>query len=52
MNTIQIAIYARVSSEQQAEAHTIESQLVALRARVVSDGCEVEPEPAIAGRGL
>jgi len=28
MNTKQIALYARVSSEQQAEAKTIESQLL------------------------
>jgi len=34
----QAAIYARVSSEQQAEDHTIESQLTALRERVGADG--------------
>ncbi len=27
MNELQVALYARVSSEQQAEAKTIESQL-------------------------
>ena len=32
------AIYARVSSEQQADAHTIASQLAALRERVAADG--------------
>jgi len=32
------AIYARVSSEQQAEAHTIASQVTALRERVTADG--------------
>jgi len=32
------AIYARVSSEQQASAHTIASQLAALRERVAADG--------------
>ncbi len=31
------AIYARVSSEQQAEDHTIASQVAALRARVAED---------------
>jgi len=51
MNTIQVAIYARVSSEQQAEAHTIESQVVALRARVGSDGYEVEPEQQFLDEG-
>jgi len=32
------AIYARVSSEQQADTHTIASQLAALRERVAADG--------------
>ena len=41
MNSIQAAIYARVSSEQQAEAHTIASQVVALQARVTVDGLSV-----------
>jgi len=39
MSTIQVAIYARVSSERQATAHTIASQLAALRERVAADGC-------------
>jgi site-specific DNA recombinase len=39
MKTIQAAIYARVSSERQATAHTIASQLAALRERVAADGC-------------
>ncbi len=34
---LQAAIYARVSSEQQATAHTIASQLAALRERVSAD---------------
>lgn len=34
----QAAIYARVSSERQAEESTIESQLEALRERVTDDG--------------
>lgn len=38
MNPIEAAIYARVSSERQANAQTIESQLAALRQRVVDDG--------------
>ena len=32
------ALYARVSSEQQAEAGTIASQMEALRQRVAADG--------------
>ena len=38
MKSLQAAIYARVSSEQQAERHTIASQLAALWARVAADG--------------
>ncbi len=36
---MQVAIYARVSSEQQAQQRTIQSQITALRARVAQDGC-------------
>ena len=38
MNTIQVALYARVSSEQQHEARTIDSQVADLRARIVRQG--------------
>jgi site-specific DNA recombinase len=38
MNQIQTGIYARVSTEQPAEAKTIHSQLAALRERVAQDG--------------
>jgi site-specific DNA recombinase len=38
---LQIALYARVSSAQQAEAGTIASQLSALRERVASDGYHI-----------
>ena len=41
MNLTQGAIYARVSSEQQAETHTIASQVAALRERVAADGLAV-----------
>jgi site-specific DNA recombinase len=41
MNPTQVAIYARVSSEQQAEAHTVASQVAALRERVSTDGLTV-----------
>jgi len=34
-----VAIYARVSSDQQAEAGTIASQIAALREHVEQDGC-------------
>jgi len=38
MHPTQVAIYARVSSEQQAEAHTIASQVAAVRERVAAEG--------------
>jgi site-specific DNA recombinase len=41
MNPTQVAIYARVSSEQQADAHTVASQVAALRERVAADGLTV-----------
>jgi site-specific DNA recombinase len=43
-NDLRAAIYARVSSEQQAEAGTIASQLAALHERVKIDGLTLEPE--------
>jgi site-specific DNA recombinase len=43
MSTLQAAIYARVSSEQQAEANTIASQVTALRERAQIDGVSVSP---------
>ena len=44
MSDLQAAIYARVSSEQQAEARTIASQVAALRARVLADGVTLAEE--------
>ena len=38
MSTLQVAVYARVSSEQQTEDGTIASQIAALETRVVQDG--------------
>jgi len=38
MTTIRAAFYARVSGEQQAVAHTIESQIAALSERAGNDG--------------
>lgn len=38
MKNLPVARYARVSSEQQTQAHTIASQLAALCARVAADG--------------
>ena len=41
MSTLQAAIYARVSSEHQAEANTIASQVTALQERAKADGIVV-----------
>ncbi|EFH81025.1 Resolvase domain protein [Ktedonobacter racemifer DSM 44963] len=41
MNEMQVALYARVSSEQQAEAKTIESQLADIHARIIADGFDL-----------
>ena len=41
MNPTQVAISARVSSEQQAEAHTVASQVAAVQERVAADGLTV-----------
>ena len=35
---IQVALYARVSSEQQAQASTINSQIIAIQERIKADG--------------
>src|SRR6516165_375490 len=42
--TLRVAIYARVSGEQQVKDGTIASQLEALAQRVASDGLKCEPE--------
>ena len=44
MTQEQVAIYARVSSDQQAEEGTIESQVAALRERVDMDGHSLSEE--------
>src|SRR4051794_21774012 len=41
---IRAALYARVSSDQQAEQHTIASQVAALLTRAAADGYEIAPE--------
>ncbi|WP_249688939.1 recombinase family protein [Microvirga sp. 3-52] len=41
---LQVALYARVSSDQQAEHHTIDSQLAELTARVAQDGHRIRDD--------
>jgi site-specific DNA recombinase len=51
MNGKQVAIYARVSSEQQVEAGTIGSQLSALKERVTQDGSRFSEEMQFVDEG-
>ena len=44
MSLIQAALYARVSSDQQSRAQTIQSQLKALRTRIADDGAQLAPD--------
>jgi site-specific DNA recombinase len=41
---LRVALYARVSSDRQAQAHTIASQVEALRQRIATDGLTLEAE--------
>ena len=38
MSSVTMALYARVSSEHQAQSQTIQSQVSALRERIKEDG--------------
>src|SRR5712675_473213 len=42
--TLRIGLYARVSSDRQAEERTIDSQIAALRERIQADGVQVDGE--------
>jgi site-specific DNA recombinase len=46
MRSPRAALYARVSSEQQAHSRTIASQVASLRERITADGARLEPEHA------
>jgi site-specific DNA recombinase len=39
-----VALYARVSSDRQAEELTIQSQIAALEQRIAADGYRLDPE--------
>jgi len=41
MNQLQTALYARVSSDRQAKAHTIHSQVAAILERAKVDGVDI-----------
>ena len=48
---LEVALYARVSSDQQAERHTIDSQLSELQARVSQDGHRVRDDMLFVDNG-
>jgi site-specific DNA recombinase len=48
---LRVAIYARVSGEQQAKEDTIASQLEAVSQRIVSDALKCDPEPRFVDDG-
>jgi site-specific DNA recombinase len=49
---LQAAIYARVSSDQQAERHTIDSQISDLKAHAAQDGHAVPDEYLFIDNGV
>ena len=51
MKPTQVALYARVSSEQQSEAKTIESQIADLRARIAATGATLSAEQEFVDNG-
>src|SRR5215213_10097720 len=51
MTPLCVAIYARVSSEQQATSNTIDSQIAALEARLTQDGLCLTPEGRFTDEG-
>ena len=46
-----VALYARVSSAQQADAHTVASQVAAWRERVAADGLTVSAAMPLVDEG-
>jgi site-specific DNA recombinase len=51
MHDPQPALYARVSSDQQAHSGTIASQVASLYERVAADGLRLEPEHVFVDEG-
>jgi len=49
---LNVALYARVSSDRQAKAGTIDSQVAALKARIASDGEQLPEEQCFIDAGV
>ena len=50
--SMMVALYARVSSDQQAKSGTIESQLAALKERIANDGEQIAEEMCFVDEGV
>ena len=50
--SLRVALYARVSSEQQSEANTIASQVAELKQRIAADGCTVRDADGFIDDGI
>jgi len=50
--SLRVALYARVSSEQQTEANTIASQLAELKQRITADGCTIRDDDGFIDEGF
>jgi len=50
--SLRVALYARVSSDQQAEANTIASQVAELQQRITQDGCTLEQDASFSDDGI
>ena len=51
-NNLRVSLYARVSSEQQAEANTIASQVAELRRRIAQDGGVLDEDACFLDDGV
>jgi len=51
-SNLRVALYARVSSEKQAAANTIASQLAEVRQRVAQDGFTIQHEDCFVDAGV
>jgi site-specific DNA recombinase len=51
-DTLMVALYARVSSDQQAKSGTIESQIAALKERIAADGAQIAEDMCFIDAGV
>ncbi len=51
-SNLNVAFYARVSSDQQAKEQTIDSQILALHQRIQNDGLTIQPNLAFVDNGF